>query len=390
MAESELEKEREPVATVATLPTRITAEQIIAILLIIAALRYAQGVLAPLLVSVLASVALAPLVRTLTRVVPRGLAAAIVVISIAAVAGLTAYSLSDEVSRFSKRLPGIIREVRAAIVSASPRQGLLGQLQQAVSEFEKTTASQTATNATPVTIVEPVDVQQQLMTWAGRLGGALAQLILMLFLVYFLLGSGDLFKDKLVKLSGRRLSERKVTVEMIDEITSKIGRFVFYQAWSGALVGVLTWLCFRWIGVTYAALWGVAAGVLNCIPYFGPTLVMAASATAALIQFRSIPTMALVAGVSLAVTALEGFLLAPIFLSQAARVNTVAVFVAIMFWGWMWGSLGLVIAVPILMIIKTVADRIESLSSVSELLGERGDTTEKVVHDRNRVAHERS
>ncbi len=356
------------------LPTRITAAQIIAILLTIAALRYAQGVLAPLLVSVLASVALAPLVRGLTRVVPRGVASAIVVIGIAAVAGLTAYSLSDEVSRFSKRLPAIIREVRAAIVSASPRQGLIGQLQQAVTELEKTTASPAPTNATPVTIVEPVDVQQQLMAWAGRLGGYLAQLILMLFLIYFLLASGDLFKDKLVKLSGRRLSERKVTVEMIDEITTKIGRFVFYQAWSGALVGVVTWLVFRWIGVSYAALWGVAAGVMNCIPYFGPTLVMAASAAAALIQFRSIPTMALVAGVSLAVTALEGFLLAPIFLGQAARVNTVAVFVAIMFWGWLWGSLGLVIAVPILMIIKTVADRIESLATVSELLGEREPT----------------
>lgn len=370
MAQPVIEEGREPVATVAKVPTRITAIQVIAVLLTVFALRYAQGVLAPVLVAVLASVALAPLVRVLSKVMPRSLASAIVVIGIAGVVGLTAYSLSDEVSRFSKRLPSLVRDVRTAIVSASPRQGLIRQLQQAITELEKTTSAPT-TNATPVTIVEPVDVQQQLVSWSGTLGSYLAQGILMLFLIYFLLASGDLFKQKLMKLSGDRLSQRKVTQQMIDEITTKIGRFVFYQAWSGALVGIFTWLAFRWIGVSYAPLWGVAAGVMNCIPYFGPTLIMAASAAAALIQFRSIPTMVLVAGVSLAVTALEGFLLAPLMLGQAARVNTVAAFVAIMFWGWLWGSLGLVIAVPILMIVKTVADRVESLSTLSELLGER-------------------
>lgn len=370
MAEPASENQ-EPVATVAEVPTTITAGQVIAALLTIFALRYAQGVLAPLLVAILASVALAPPVRWLSRVLPRALASAIVVLTLAGLIGLAAYSLSDEVSAFSKRLPGIVREVRAAVVSASPRQGLIRQLQQAITELEKAAQSQAPPNATPVTIVEPVDVQQQLMAGARSIGGYLAQAILMLFLIYFLLASGDLFKIKLVKLSGRRLSERKVTLQMIDEITTKIGRFVFYQVWSGALVGVVTWLCFSWIGVRYAPLWGVAAGVLNCIPYFGPTLIMFASAAAALIQFRSIPMMALVASVSLAVTALEGFLLAPIMLGQAARVNTVAVFVAIMFWGWLWGSLGLVIAVPILMIIKTVSDHVESLSGLSELLSER-------------------
>ncbi len=81
--------------------------------------------------------------------------------------------------------------------------------------------------------------------------------------------------------------------------------------------------------------------------------------------------VALVASVSLAITSLEGFVLAPIALGRAASVNSVAVFVSVMFWGWMWGPLGLVLAVPVLMIVKTVADHVESLTSVSELLGDR-------------------
>ena len=119
-------------------PTQVTATQVIAVILALAACRYAAGILAPLLVAVLTAVALAPLVRTLTRVMPRWLASAVVVLGIAAAIGVTAWSLSDEVSAFSRRVPGIVREVREAIQSASPRQSLLRQLQDAVTELEQT------------------------------------------------------------------------------------------------------------------------------------------------------------------------------------------------------------------------------------------------------------
>jgi predicted PurR-regulated permease PerM len=260
--------------------------------------------------------------------------------------------------------------VRNAVQSASPRQGLLRQLQQAVSELESSAEPVAPVDATKVTIVEPVDVQRGVLSGARSLGAYLGQAIMMLFLIYFLLASGEMFKEKLVKLSSRRLSQRKITLQMIDEINTKIGRFIFYQAWSGLLVGVATWLAFAWIGVRYAGLWGVAAGVLNCVPYAGPTFILGATALAALVQFKSLGMVALVSGVSVGITGLEGFLLAPTMLGQAARVNSVAVFVAIMLWGWLWGAVGLVIAVPVLMIVKTVADRVESMSALRELLSD--------------------
>lgn len=368
---AEAEAPEKPPAQLPVMPSAVTAPQIIALLLSLAALRYGREFLVPLLVAVLAAVALAPPVRQLSRAMPRWLASAIVVLGIAGLFGVTAWVLSDDAVTFSRRLPAILREVREGIQSASPRASLIRQLQQAVTELEQTTTTPKPTQATPVQIVQPVDVQAQMMTAARRVGEYAMQGILLTFLVYFLLASGAFFKNKLVKLSGDRLSQRKVTLNMIDEITGKIGRYVFYMFWSGALVGVLTWLAFWWMGMRYAGLWGVAAGVLNCIPYFGPTVVMAASAIAAIIQFKSIALAAGVAGASVAITSLEGFLLTPIFLGQAARVNSVAVFVAVMFWGWMWGAPGMLLAVPILMILKTVADHVESMSSLSELLGER-------------------
>jgi len=351
-------------------PTSITAMQIIAFLLTLAAIRYGRGFLAPLLLAVLTALALAPPVRLLSRVLPRWIAAGVIVISIAAGLGFTAWALSDEAVAFSRRLPSLVREVRDAIQSASPRQSLVRQLQQAVTELERTTTAPAPPEATPVTIVEPTDVQRQMMTWAGTAGGYLLQGILLMFLVYFLLVSGDMFKQKFVQMSGAQLSQRKVTLQMIDEVTTKTGRFVFYTFWSGLVVGIVTWLTFQALGVRYAALWGVAAGVLNCIPYFGPTAIMLASAAAAIVQFKELPMVMLVAGTSLAITSVEGYLLAPVMLGQAAHANSVAVFVAVMFGGWMWGPLGMILAVPVLMIVKTVAEHVESLAAVNELLSE--------------------
>jgi predicted PurR-regulated permease PerM len=365
------EPEDKPPATIPAVPTAIRPTQIIALLLSLAALRYGREFFVPLLVAVLAAIALAPPVRQLSRALPRWLAAALVVVGIATAVGATTWLLSDDVAVFSRRLPSIVRDVRSAIQSASPRQGLIRQLQQAVTELEQTAAPKPPSgDATPVTIVEPVDVQQQMMAWARRAGGFLMEAILLMFLVYFLLASGEVFQRKLVRISGDRLSERKVTLQMIEEITDKIGRYVFYMFWSGALVGIVTWLAFWSLGMRYAGLWGVAAGVLNCIPYFGPTVVMVASAVAALVQFNSAAMVAAVSATSVAITSLEGYLLTPIILGAAARVNSVAVFVSIMFWGWMWGVPGMLLAVPIVMIVKTVADHVESLSSVSQLLAE--------------------
>jgi predicted PurR-regulated permease PerM len=363
-------REEKPVQ-IAEMPTAITATQVIAVILTLAACRYGRDFLAPLLFGVLVAVALAPLVGALSRVVPRWIAAGVVVITIAGAFSFTAWMLSDEIAAFSRRLPGIVRDIRSAVQSASPRQSLIRQIQQAVTELEQTAKPAKPADATPVTVVQTMDVQQQMMTGVRAGFSYLSSAVLLLFLVYFLLSEGLLFKEKLVKLSGERLSQKKVTVQMIDEITGKIGRFVFYQFWSGLLVGMVTWLAFTWLGVRYAGLWGVAAGVLNCIPYFGPTIIMVASSVAAVMQFRSPGMVALVALTSVVITSLEGFLLAPIALGRAASANSVSIFVAVMFWGWLWGPLGLILAVPLLMIMKTIADHVESLKSVSELLGER-------------------
>ena len=196
------------------------------------------------------------------------------------------------------------------------------------------------------------------------------QTIIVIFTVYFLLVSGDLFKRKLVKITGPTLTRKKITVHILDEIDSQIQRFMLVQIFTSFLVGVATWLAFRWIGLEQAGMWGLAAGVFNSIPYLGPVIVTGGTVLVGFMQFGTISMALLIGGIALVITSIEGFLLTPWLTSRAGRMNAVVVFVGVLFWGWLWGVWGLLLGVPIIMVIKAICDHIEDLQSVGELLGD--------------------
>ena len=208
--------------------------------------------------------------------------------------------------------------------------------------------------------------------WMGTMSafGFAGQLTMVLFLAYFMLVSGDTFRRKLVKISGPTLSKKKITLRVLDEITDQIQRYLLVQIFTSILVGVATWLAFLWIGLEHAAIWGIAAGVFNTVPYLGPVIVTGGTALVAFLQFGTIGMALLVAGISLVITSLEGYLLTPWLTARASRMNPVVVFIGVLFWGWLWGVWGLLLGVPIIMIIKAVCDRVEDLGPIGELLGD--------------------
>jgi predicted PurR-regulated permease PerM len=120
----------------------------------------------------------------------------------------------------------------------------------------------------------------------------------------------------------------------------------------------------------HAAIWGIAAGVFNTIPYLGPIIVTGGTAFVAFLQFGTVSMALLVAGISLLITSLEGYLLTPWLTGRASRMNPLAVFIGVLFWGWLWGVWGLLLGVPIIMMIKAVCDRVEDLKPVGQLLGD--------------------
>jgi predicted PurR-regulated permease PerM len=208
------------------------------------------------------------------------------------------------------------------------------------------------------------------LLWTGGIGviGIAGQAVTVLFLTIFLLYEDDSFKRKLVKHMESSNSKR-VTVRILNDIALQIERFIWVQVLTSVAVAVATWLALWWLGIEEPLVWGILAGVMNIVPYFGPLIVTAGLAIIGYLQFGTIEHSALVAGVALAITTIEGVFLTPHLLSRAASLNHVAIFVAIAFWSWAWGVPGMLLAVPMLMAMKAVCDHVEGLEGIGEYIG---------------------
>ena len=356
--------------------SRHVALTIVALAATIALLRWAQTVFIPIVLSVLISYALEPIVAGLLRIrIPRLVGAAIVVaLSIGGLA-YTGYVLSDDVAAIVARLPEAAQTVRRALRPTRGDPGAIQQVQKAADELQKTADAAAGRNPVPsgvmrVQIEEPaIDVREYLYWGSTSVVAFGGQALLVSFFVFFLLASGDLYKRKIVKLAGPSLERKRITMQILDDINLQIERFLLVRIVTSVVVGIATWLAFRFIGLEQPAVWGMAAGLFNTIPYFGPVIVAAGTLVVALVQFGTLPMAISVSAVSLVITTVEGWILTPWLTSRTAESNEVAIFVALIFWGWVWGIWGTLLAVPMLVVVKAYCDRIDDLKPFGELLG---------------------
>jgi predicted PurR-regulated permease PerM len=193
---------------------------------------------------------------------------------------------------------------------------------------------------------------------------------MVLFLTFFLLVGGDTFKRKLVRLTGPSLSNKKITVQILDDINQSIQKYLFMLVSTNVLVALLVWATFSMLGLENAGAWAVAAGLLHVIPYLGPGITAAATGMAAFMQFDSFSMAMVVSGATLAIATLVGTFVTTWMTGRIARMNSAAIFTSLLFWGWLWGVWGMLLAIPIVVIVKVVAQHVEQLQPVAELLGE--------------------
>lgn len=339
-------------------------------------LQYAQDVVIPVILSALMFYALDPVVDRLERWrIHRAIGAGLVLLTLVGAAGYGAYTLRDDAMAIIEGLPRAAKQLRASLQSGTQQEpGAMDKLQEAAKEIDKTAAEAagpeaTTRGVTPVQVVQPFRASDYLV-W-GSMGAVtlIGQGVMILFLTYFLLVADDLYRKKLVKITPT-LSKKKITLQIVEEIGNQIERFMLVQIFTSALVAVVTALALWWLGLKQPVVWGIAAGVLNSIPYFGPIIVTAGLALVSYLQFGTIQMMVSVAGIALLITTLEGWGLTPMLMGKAASINPAAIFVAILFWSWVWGAWGLILAVPMVMMVKAVCDRIEELQPIGELLGE--------------------
>ena len=351
---------------------------VLAVLAVIAALRWASPFFIPLMLGLMFSYALTPLVNWLERRLrlSRPLGAALLLAALLGALGGTTYALADQANAVVEALPNAARKLGDAMRKQRTAQpGTMEKMQNAATQLERV-AEESGGSTTAGRGVTRVQIERPRLNikdylWSGTLGlmSLAGQIVVVIFLTYFLLISGNTFRRKLVKIAGPSLSRKKITVQALDEINWQIQRYLLVQLGSSVLVGLVTWLSFWALGLNNAAVWGVAAGVLNLVPYVGAILVTAAAALVAFLQFGQVNMALWVGGASMAIHMVQGNLLTPWLTSQASRMNPVAVFVGGLAWGWLWGVWGLLLGIPILMAVKAVCDRVEDLKPVGELLG---------------------
>ncbi|MEO8923663.1 MAG: AI-2E family transporter [Caldimonas sp.] len=414
--------EREPDRVLLHMPVdvRNVALVVIAVIAGAFALQWAKAVFIPLLLGVMFSYALTPVVNRLENWrVPRAAGAGLLLTAILLAIGWGVWSLSDEASALVETLPQIAQKLRQTVQGQRQKPvATIEKVQQAATEIEQV-AEGAATPASAVAAVdaasalagrgaraaavgvsasprrparvEPMsaalppappgvtrvvvekpglNIKDYLLT--GTLGALafLGQTALVFFITFFLLASGDTFRRKMVRLAGPRLSQKRITIQALDEITDQIQRYLVVQLAVSVLVGVLTWLAFMAIGLDQAAIWGVVAGITNLIPYLGAVLIGGASALVGFIQFGALDMGLLVGVSSFGIHTVVGNLLTPWWMGRASRMSPFAVFVGVLVFGWLWGIWGLLLGVPILMVIKAICDRVDELNAIGELLGD--------------------
>jgi predicted PurR-regulated permease PerM len=366
-----------PRAPLATVDARGASIVTLAVLATLFALQTAANFVIPVVVAVLFAYALDPAVSFLGRFnVPRWLGALLALLILISAGAMSVYALRYQAQAIVDQLPSMVHKASRVLAALDSGSGFsLDNMRRAADALQRATDHATGNASGPapnVVVIQQAGMRvTDLFVSGGRSALALVgQMVMVIFLVYFILVSGDKFKRKFVKIAGRSLSEKKITVQMFDQINLSIQRFMAMLLVSNLVLAVATWAAFRVIGLENAGTWSIVAGVLHIVPYFGPLVVAAATGIAALVQFGSLGMALLVAGLSLVIAALVGVVLTTWMTGRIAKMNTVAVFIGLLLFGWIWGLWGVLLSVPIVVIVKVVSDHVEGLKAFAEFLGD--------------------
>jgi predicted PurR-regulated permease PerM len=302
-------------------------------------------------------------VRTLKkRRIPEPLGAGLVMLGLVAALGVGVWYLAGPAADWIARAPQSAATVQRKLETM---RGSVEQVTKAAEQVEKATEVTGSDDRTRQVEIKGPSLSKQLF---GGTASLLSAATVVLFLTYFLLAVGDLFLQKLVAVLPQ-FKDKKTAVSIARETEAQISVYLFTSTLINLGVGVVTAVAMWLVGMPNAALWGVVAAVLNFVPYVGALVNMVILALAALVTFDSVSRALLVPAAFFGINMIEGNLVTPMILGRRMRLNTVALFIGFVFWWYIWGVAGAILAVPMMAALKIVCDHIESLTPIGEFLG---------------------
>lgn len=332
---------------------------VMAVLAVLSALYFARTLFIPVTLACVLALVLAPIVRALCKVgLPRAPASATVVVTAMALAGAILARLSTPAADWFARVPEAFYRLRYAFREVV---GALENVKEITEDMTKLTPGKGGEQV----VMQGPDLAQIFLTNTGQL---LTMVVITAVLLYFLLANGYLFMQKTVHLLPT-FSEKKRAVEIGRDLQLVVSNYLLTITAINLALGCATAAAMAAFGLPDPLLWGVLATALNYIPYAGAILSSVAILLASVIAFPADPIYALYPPLAFMVlTALEGNVITPHLVGRRLTLNPVIVFLSLLFWGWLWGVAGLLLAVPLLVIFKILCDHAEPLKVVGEYL----------------------
>jgi predicted PurR-regulated permease PerM len=332
------------------------------VILLIGALHYAQHFVVPIVLAVLLALTFSPTVAALARRgIPAVLSAFLIVVALAVGTVAMSMILSGPIADMVAEAPTVAQKLRGRFEFISQP---LAQLSRASREIEAV-ADGAAGGSTPQKVVV---AGPGLISWvAGGLANIGTTLAVTLALAPFLLASRDSFCLRLVRIAPR-FSGRKRSLQMLGDIENESSRYLLTVSVINCGLGTLVGTTMALLGMPNPWLWGLGAALLNFIPYAGPFLGILLTAVVALITFDSVGAALVPPLAYLVLQVVEGTLVTPVALGRRLEINVVAILIMLTLTTWMWGAIGAVIGVPLLVIIKVFCDRLPSLAPFAVFL----------------------
>lgn len=333
----------------------------ILILLLIAALRLGSSLLIPVAFSILLALLLQPMVRRLTQWrIPEGVGAGIVVFGMTGIFAFGAWWLADPAQEWLKRAPAQLQGMEAK----------LKRIKKPIADIQKTAekVEQAATTTGSGPSAAPAPAAPSMVARLGyNTASAIGAALTVIFLTYFLLASGPLMKKKLPRMIPEA-SRRERIDHALSEIEKHMSRYLYLNSVISLVVGLLTWGLLEAVGMPNAILWATAAFIFNYVPYAGALATMVLIAFAGIVSFDNPGNTLIALGGFFLINILEGNFITPMILGKTMPLNSLAVFVSLLFWGWVWGVAGAVMAVPLTVMVQVVCAHVPRLKAFSVLL----------------------
>jgi predicted PurR-regulated permease PerM len=324
-------------------------------------LYFARDLILPFTLALLLNFLLRPAVRALKKIkMPELAGAALVLIALLGAAGYGMIRLSGPAAEWINKAPESLHQIELKVgFLRKPLEGV----NNAVEEFKRITRM--GAEKKPEVEIKPPGITDAVLTGTREV---IVKSSVMLILLYFLLGSGDLFLRKLIKLFPK-LHKKKKIVKITREVEHHTSRYLYTVTVINIFMGISVGVGMYLIGMPNSLLWGVMAGFLVFLPYIGPLIGISVVTTVAFLSFDSIGRILLAPTIYIVLEIIQGQIVTPMVLGLRFTLNPVVIFIWLIFWGWMWGIVGALLAFPMLTVFKILCDHIQPLAPIGEFLG---------------------